>query len=495
VGQPITISYTVTTVSGSPIGNVTVRDDEGASCTAAASDGECLLTFSSVGKKTLTATYEGAFDFYGSSDSVLHTVEKASTTTAISGHDPSPSIAGQEVTVSFTVAVTPPGAGVLTGGVTVEDGEGHTCSTTVNQGVCRLTPSSKGSKTISATYEGDGNYLGSSDSVSHLVNNELPSGTILINGGALATTSLSVTLTISADDDSGIPPEMQFSNDSSEWSAFESLIASKPWMLSKGDGQKTVFARFRDITGEPTVPVSDTITLDTLAGDEYGVTVNGGALFTNQITVTLTLGAKPYTTQMQVSNDGGFSGTLWEAYNSQTYWTITQYGNYVIPRVVYVRYKDMEGDVSSTFQDDIILDVTAPNGWVEVITSGTNNIALGISASNPASIRPSFSTLPNHRIVPAQHLPFTVFIPQMSKNILCYPPTGEPNVTLRLYAEDDVSGVAGMMISHLPNFPCAIWQPYITTKAWFAPPGASMVYVKFRDYAGNVSEVVSDEIP
>jgi NAD+ synthase (glutamine-hydrolysing) len=53
---------------------------------------------------------------------------------------------------------------------------------------------------------------------------------------------------------------------------------------------------------------SDTIELDTSVMAEYGFSINDGALFTNQVTVTLKIGARPYTPLMMVSNDGGFAG-------------------------------------------------------------------------------------------------------------------------------------------------------------------------------------------
>ena len=52
-----------------------------------------------------------------------------------------------------------------------------------------------------------------------------------------------------------------------------------------------------------------------------------------------------------------------------------------------------------------------------------------------------------------------------------------------------------MMIGNKADFKCAIWEQYSPDKSWFAPEGTSKIYVKFRDNAGNVSEVVSDDVP
>ncbi|HEX9742389.1 MAG TPA: LamG-like jellyroll fold domain-containing protein [Nitrospiraceae bacterium] len=91
-----------------------------------------------------------------------------------------------------------------------------------------------------------------------------PSNTsILINGGAAATNSTLVTLTLSATDPSGMG-QMQFSNDGQSYSAPEPYGTSKAdWQLTAGDGPKTVSARFSDAVGNWSNPVSDSIVLDT----------------------------------------------------------------------------------------------------------------------------------------------------------------------------------------------------------------------------------------
>jgi len=69
-----------------------------------------------------------------------HTVNKADTTTTITSNLPNPTAVGEAVSVHYSVAITPPGAGSLTGNVTVSDGVGDTCSDTVSAGTCDITP-------------------------------------------------------------------------------------------------------------------------------------------------------------------------------------------------------------------------------------------------------------------------------------------------------------------------------------------------------------------
>ncbi|HEU5098367.1 MAG TPA: VCBS repeat-containing protein [Roseiflexaceae bacterium] len=269
----------------------------------------------------------------------------------------------------------------------------------------------------------------------------------LINSGALQTTGIAVSLSVGASDPASGVDAMSFSNDGTSWSAWQPYATIAIWSLPAGDGVKTVYGRFRDAAGNTSALASDSIVLNTFVDTEYGLTINNGALFTNQISVTLSIGAPLGTTQLQVSNDGGFSGSAWEPYTGSKAWQISQYGTYVLPRIVYLRYKDQNGIVSGVYQDDIILDVLPPLGRVRILPSGgTQSLA-------------------------------------------------SAGVMLQLSASDDVSGVAGMRLSNQPGFEGVSWQPYATSLAWDMP-GAS-VYVQFRDHAGNISQtyVASQERP
>jgi hypothetical protein len=86
-----------------------------------------------------------------------------------------------------------------------------------------------------------------------------------INGGAAYTGSTSVTLNINANDPDGSVTDMQFSDDGSNWSAWQPYATTASWTLPGGDGSKTVYARVRD-NGTPALEsgvAQATITLDT----------------------------------------------------------------------------------------------------------------------------------------------------------------------------------------------------------------------------------------
>lgn len=94
-----------------------------------------------------------------------------------------------------------------------------------------------------------------------------------------------------------------------------------------------------------------------------GVTVNDAAEFTNKKSVTVSVTGPTGSTQAILSNDGGFP-------NSKTFaltdaaadvpWTLVSSKDERLPKVVYVKFVSRLGTASTPYQDDIILDTTAP---------------------------------------------------------------------------------------------------------------------------------------
>ncbi len=173
IDQAVTVAYSVAAVapgSGTPTGNITVSDGT-VSCTGTVAAGQCTLTFTSLGAKTLTATYAGDANFNGStSATATHTVNKINTTTTITSDTPDPSVVGQAIAVTSVVAVTAPGTGTPTGTITVSDGSAS-CTITLPATSCNLTFTSAGAKTLAATYAGDANFNGSASAgAAHTVN-------------------------------------------------------------------------------------------------------------------------------------------------------------------------------------------------------------------------------------------------------------------------------------------------------------------------------------
>jgi len=96
-----------------------------------------------------------------------------------------------------------------------------------------------------------------------------PTGSIKINNNAQYINSNTVTLNLSAVDNSGGTglSQMRFSNDNTTWSTSESYAATKSWELASGDGTKTVYVKFKDVAGNWSQSYSDVIILDTIVPD------------------------------------------------------------------------------------------------------------------------------------------------------------------------------------------------------------------------------------
>ena len=184
LGQPYTVVAVVTAASGSPSGSVTVDDGNGNQCSdnsIISGIASCQLLSTSLGNKTLTASYSGSVVHAPSSDTEAHSVVQASTITTVVSDSPDPSQVGQPYTVSVQVR-TPAGNLAIPGGqVSVSDGTGQTCqiaSLSNGDGSCQLTSVSVGNKTLSASYAGAVNFAASSDTEAHTVTAAVTTTTI-----------------------------------------------------------------------------------------------------------------------------------------------------------------------------------------------------------------------------------------------------------------------------------------------------------------------------
>jgi len=128
-GQSVTYTATVkvSAGTGAPTGQVSFYDGTTllgtGALNGASTDAATFSTgFAVFGTSSITATYAGSASFTASTSPVLtQTVHPAGTTTAVSAA-PNPSVSGQSVTLTATVAVTAPGTGAPAGTVDFYDG-------------------------------------------------------------------------------------------------------------------------------------------------------------------------------------------------------------------------------------------------------------------------------------------------------------------------------------------------------------------------------------
>ncbi len=142
--------------------------------------------------------------------------------------------------------------------------------------------------------------------VSNSVDNQAPTGSVVINGGATATKSRSATLTLSASDPSGVT-QMRFSNSGTSFSAAEPYTATKVWTLSSGAGTKTVYVQFKDAAGNwSSLPISDSIVLDTTAPT---ISARTATNITNNTTTINWTTSEPATTRVEYGLTTSYGST------------------------------------------------------------------------------------------------------------------------------------------------------------------------------------------
>src|SRR5688572_32297004 len=109
---------------------------------------------------TITAQYSGDGNFLASAGSVIQTVIKANTTTAVTS-SVNPSVVGQAVTFTATVSAVAPEAGTPSGTVQfLDNGTPVGAPVALSVGVATMNTSALtvGSHTITAVYSGDCNF-------------------------------------------------------------------------------------------------------------------------------------------------------------------------------------------------------------------------------------------------------------------------------------------------------------------------------------------------
>ncbi len=186
-GQSKTLTATVTAVapgSDTPTGSVEFFDGTTDLGPGTLSDGVATFTTSSltVGAHSLTAVYGGDTNFTGGTSLVDTQAVNQAASTATLTSAPNPSVFGQSVTFTATVAAAEPGSGTPTGTVQFEEGSTVLGTGTLDgSGEATFSTStlSVASHSITAVYEGDTNFTGSTSQVLDQVVDQISTTTTL----------------------------------------------------------------------------------------------------------------------------------------------------------------------------------------------------------------------------------------------------------------------------------------------------------------------------
>ena len=154
------------TLSGTPTGTVTFKNGTTVLGTKTLSGGAAILSTSALtaGSHSISATYNGATYFTGSTTSLTEVIASATTTTLASSANPSEF--GQSV--KFTATIGHSGSGTPTGSVQFLNGSVVLGTAPVSGGAAALSTSAltvAASHSIKAIYSGDSNFSGSTSGV------------------------------------------------------------------------------------------------------------------------------------------------------------------------------------------------------------------------------------------------------------------------------------------------------------------------------------------
>ncbi len=224
---------------------------------------------------------------------------------------------------------------------------------------------SEGSKVIVACFK---DAAGNTSQASDVTTLDLvaPAGSVVVNGGAVATTARDVTLTISASADVDRMALIESaSTPDCDTATYVAFVQQPAFTLSSGDGDKSVQVCLQDRAGRKAAAVPDSIRLDQGAPDG-SVVVNGGDAFTNRRDVILTVArnAGSEDASLMAVGEGALvcnaANLVYTAFQPTVPFTVSTGDG---TKTVSLCLKDGAGNVSTTTrQDTITLDTSPPSG-------------------------------------------------------------------------------------------------------------------------------------
>jgi len=160
---------------------------------------------------------------------------------------------------------------------------------------------------------------------------------------------------------------------------------------ARGNADDTPASRTFSVVGPSPAPRSPCTSAGRKDGQPVGVSIAAGTRYTKDPKLQLTIIPPDGATGLSISNDGGFkqpsSGQI--DLGRRYPWVLDSSGPERLPKTVYVRFSGPCVDPSQTFQDDIILDETAPTLSTPTVRAPAKGhrgaLTLGLKATDNAS--------------------------------------------------------------------------------------------------------------
>jgi ribosomal protein L40E len=267
------------------------------------------------------------------------------------------------------------------------------------------------------------------------------------------------------------------------------------------------------------------------------IKINGGDNYTASTSVTLTLtysASGSNISQVHYSNDGTWDTEPWESPTASKTWTLASGDG---TKIVYYQIRDLDGAVSSTYSDSIVLDTSAPTGSISInggaaYTSSTSvTLALAYSDATTSVTIAQYSNDGTNWLDwagPVTTKAWNLTSGDGTKTVYYHlydaagntaiftdtivldtvAPTGSirindgaattssASVTLSLTYSDAASGVSAVRYSNDGVWDSELWETPTDTKAWIltSGDGEKTVYCQIKDSGGMLSSTYLSKI-
>lgn len=199
-----------------------------------------------------------------------------------------------------------------------------------------------------------------------------PTGPINVDYGNTYTRDTEVNITLSAVDSIGEIAYMMISNyiDFTE-SSWETYAPSKTWNILDGEGEKTVYIKYKDTADNISLTYNDSIIYDPSAPKDPEVVIrpkneepktsDNSLKRTNDRNIKIYLGAKSGNTPVvsyTISTNKNFKNSKWKNYKHSIDYRLSDGDG---DKNLYIKFKDAAGNISDTFHSKIELDTQPPD--------------------------------------------------------------------------------------------------------------------------------------
>jgi hypothetical protein len=285
---------------------------------------------------------------------------------------------------------------------------------------------------------------------SNIVNTSIdqtpPSVTLHINRGidtlesAEATTSPAIRLFMT-NRDADPAVSWRWYEDGISRSDWRPIAATHDVVLQSGDGIKTIIVEVRDKVGNVSL-AQETITLNRTLHNGYRLMINNDEASTPFYTVNLQVSTphsvSPPIAEMQISTTNSFNGKVWIPFTLAESYTFDELGSNTY--AIYVRFRNVNGNITQTVLDTIYVDTTPPSVNVSLKSRTKTSVVLNLNGTDRGAV--------------------------------------------------GKSGIVAMQVGLVNKFNTTAWRPYrktVTVPIGATTKNSANIYVRYKDRAGNIS--------